>query len=241
MVPTNSKESIPALTNQGFTMKEFFYGKGKIAQAFRDTGFTTTEIDKRSRKGTCEPDIQCDILKVPGHLNLTGHSDVIYAGIPCPAFSWASNNYYFEGKFPKERAQPFIKLMEKTLQIIEESTHLFYFIENPQGKLRYMKQMIDFLSRTNGTIKNITLGSYGFHTIKPTDIFTNCYQWQPRQKLTVGRNAKKLTRDFDNLTKVQRAETPYALGLELAQVSYSILSQQKNIISNSRQLESSNF
>lgn len=241
MVPTNSKESIPELTNQAFTMKEFFSGKGKIAQAFRDTGLTTTEIDKRFRKGTCEPDIQCDILKVPGHLNLTGHSDIIYAAVPCPAFSWASGNYYFEGKFPKERAIPFISLLEKTISIIEESTHLFYFIENPQGKLRYMKQMIDFLSRTNGTIKNITLGSYGFHTIKPTDIFTNCYSWMPRQKLSVGRNAKKLSRDFSNLTKVQRAETPYELGLELAQHSYKELYSRKNIITNSRQLESSNF
>lgn len=209
-------------------MIELFSGCGNISRAFRDIGFTTFSVDIRKRSGVCMPDLKADVLKLSSQDFPIKQPAVIYAAVPCNAFSNAAGNYYRDGTGYKESTKYFQKLLRKTIALIEEMRPTLYFIENPKASLRYNKLMIDFLARTSGTIKQCTLGSYGFVTTKPTDIFTNCAALSLRPMMAYGRGAKCSGISFNNLTTVQRQATPYELGFELAQQSHIYLSNQNN-------------
>lgn len=204
-------------------MLELFCGSASISKAFSIQGFDTCTVDIRKRKGKCEPDIQADILQICAADLPRSFYDVIYAAVPCNAFSNAAGNYYRDGTGYKESTKYFNSVLRKTLKLIEEFSPTIYFIENPRASLRYNKLMIDFLARTSGTIKECTLGSYGFPTTKPTDIFTNCSALTLRQKMKFGRGAKVTGTNFNNLTTVQRQATPFELGAELAAQSMPVL------------------
>lgn len=191
-------------------------GKGEVSRAFATFGFSTFKIDLRNRKGSCEPDLQSDILNLLPNTLPIKYSAVIWASPPCDAFSNAAGNYYRDGTGYKESSKYFQKVLQKTLDFIEAFPHTFYFIENPRGSLRYNKLMIDFLARTSGTIKPCCLGSYGFPTIKPTDIFTNYTALKLLPMLPYGRGAKNVSRSFNNLTKAQRQATPFNLAAHIA-------------------------
>ena len=215
------------LTN--FQVVELFCGSGNISRAFKDSGFNTFGIDNRKRSGVCEPDLKIDILKLcPGVLKEI-NPDIIYAAVPCNAFSNAAGNYYRDGTGYKESTKYFQKLLRKTLQIIEEIKPIVYYIENPKASLRYNKAMIDFLARTSGTIKQCTLSSYGFPTTKPTDIFTNNAGLNLLPMDAYGRGAKCLNGNFNNLTQAQRQATPYLLGKTIAEQSIKLLQDANEI------------
>lgn len=194
---------------------ELFCGKAEISEAFKEAGHNTFTVDKRFRKGTCEPDLQIDINKLCRPLIPFDKIHCIWASFPCTPFSYGAGNYYYDGKYSKENAAPFIKLVKNTLDFIEECNPDFFFIENPRGKLRYEKLMIDWCIKYKALVKEITLGSYGFHTIKPTDIFTNACDWLPRKKLPFGRGSRNAGKPLTNLTTIQRQSTPKALGTEI--------------------------
>jgi hypothetical protein len=204
-------------------MVELFCGSGNITRSFKDAGFHTFGIDNRKRLNVCEPDLKTDILKVDIDILREAYPDIIYAGVPCNAFSNAAGNYYRDGTGYKESTKYFQKLLKKTLQIIEEIKPALYYIENPKASLRYNKLMIDFLARTSGTIKQCTLSSYGFPTTKPTDIFTNNAALKLLPMEAYGRGAKCLNGNFNNLTQAQRQATPYLLGKSIAEQSIPVL------------------
>lgn len=194
---------------------ELFSGKGIVSQVFTEFGYAAFSIDKRKRVGICEPSLRKDILKVtPADIPFKDPL-VVFAAVPCTAFSYLAGNYYYEDQRPNEKAEPFIKLLKKTLSLIEELRPAYFFIENPRGHLHYNKLMIDFLARNNGCVKYLTLGSYGFPTTKPTDLFTNAHDFKVRGTFRYGRGAKTLG-NFDNLTTCQRQETPRELALDIA-------------------------
>jgi hypothetical protein len=193
------------------TCVELFCGAAEVSRAFADHGFSTFKVDKRKRAGVCVPDLQIDICKMyPNHLPLK-NIGVLWASVPCNAYSNAAGNYYRDGTGYKESTMYFQKLLRKTLSLIEEIKPTWYFIENPRASLRYNKMMIDFLSRTSGTIKSCTLSSYGFPTTKPTDLFTNYAGLKLLPMDPFGRGAKVTDTKFNNLTVVQRQATPYNL------------------------------
>lgn len=206
-----------------FKLVEFFCGAAEVSKAFKTFGFETFTIDRRNRKGKCVPDLCADILKIYATDIPIKQPGIIWAAVPCDAFSNAAGNYYRDGTGYKESTKYFNSLLRKTIRLIEEMSPAIYFIENPRGSLRYNKLMIDFLARTGGTIKECTLGSYGFPTTKPTDIFTNYTDLKLKKKLQYGRGAKCTTilgndinRSFNNLTKSQRQCTPFELGIDIA-------------------------
>lgn len=200
----------PIDTNN-FTTVEFFCGHGNISSSLKEQGFQTWKTDIRYRKGKCTPDYNCDILNLKRSDIPFDKIDVAWASIPCDVFSHASGDYYLTdyGKLG-ENALHFIKLLKKTVALFEEMQPALWFIENPKGRMRYQKTMVDFLARNNGTIKECTLSSYGFPTTKPTDIFTNAYSWQPLPMDKFGRGAKCMP-VFNKMTKCQRQETPWNL------------------------------
>ena len=105
--------------------------------------------------------------------------DIIWASCPCTAFSVAAigKNWTKVGDdyIPKNpRADFGLKLVQKTLEIIEHFNPTYFFIENPRGMLRKMPIMADFPRQ------GVTYCQYGDTRMKPTDIWTNSTKWIPR-------------------------------------------------------------
>ena len=114
-----------------------------------------------------------DVTKIPFK------PDIIWASCPCTAFSVAAigKNWSKVGDdyIPKNpRAEFGLKLVQKTLEIIQHFNPTYFFIENPRGMLRKMPIMAD-LPR-----QGVTYCQYGDTRMKPTDIWTNSTKWIPR-------------------------------------------------------------
>jgi hypothetical protein len=117
--------------------------------------------------------LEFDVTKIPFV------PDIIWASCPCTAFSVAAigKNWTRVGEdyIPKNpRADFGLKLVQKTLEIIEHFNPTYFFIENPRGMLRKMPIMAD-LPR-----QGVTYCQYGDTRMKPTDIWTNSIKWIPR-------------------------------------------------------------
>lgn len=120
-----------------------------------------------------------DVTKIPFK------PDIIWASPPCTAFSVASigKNWTKVGNdyLPKNpRAELGLKLVQKTLEIIEHFNPTYFFIENPRGMLRKMPMMAH-LKR-----QGVTYCQYGDTRMKPTDIWTNSDKWIPRPMCSNG-------------------------------------------------------
>lgn len=114
-----------------------------------------------------------DVTKIPFK------PDIIWASCPCTAFSVAAigKNWTKVGDdyIPKNpRADFGLKLVQKTLEIIQHFNPTYFFIENPRGMLRKMPIMADFPRHS------VTYCQYGDTRMKPTDIWTNSTKWIPR-------------------------------------------------------------
>jgi site-specific DNA-cytosine methylase len=115
-----------------------------------------------------------DVKKIPFK------PDIIWASPPCTGFSVASLGYHWTGGkcayIPKtETAKLGIKLVLKTIEIIEHFNPKYWFIENPRGVLRKMPFMDNYKRNT------VTYCQYGDERMKPTDIWTNSNLWIPRK------------------------------------------------------------
>lgn len=114
-----------------------------------------------------------DVTKIPFK------PDIIWASCPCTAFSVAAigKNWTKIGDdyIPKNpRAEFGLKLVQKTLEIIQHFNPTYFFIENPRGMLRKMPIMADLPRHS------VTYCQYGDTRMKPTDIWTNSTKWIPR-------------------------------------------------------------
>jgi len=109
--------------------------------------------------------------------------DMIWASCPCTDFSvacigkkWVSGHEFK----PRDPNLLGIELLNKTIEIIqfylEKNPDLIWFIENPRGKMRKspMWKTIEHQRHT------VTYCSYGDSRMKPTDIWTNAYNWTPK-------------------------------------------------------------
>lgn len=84
-------------------------------------------------------------------------------------------------KTPKtDSARLAMELVKKTLEIIDQVRPRYWFIENPRGMLRKMEWLDDWVKARGGARHTISYCQYGDTRQKPTDIWTNCPDWQPR-------------------------------------------------------------
>ena len=108
--------------------------------------------------------------------------DVIWASPPCTFFSVGSiGHHWYKDHTPKtESAKLGIAIVKKTLEIIDIMQPAYFVIENPRGKLRKLG-LIDpsFHGRSN-VRQTVWYCQYGDIRAKPTDIWTNIYQWKPK-------------------------------------------------------------
>jgi len=186
-------------------MIELFCGTGVVSRAFRDAGYDTLTVDSDPR--FCA-DIIRDVLKLyPKHIPKRFHEPhVIWASPPCTFFSKVRARYGWGWKkeggvqVPTTReARHALKLVKHTLYLIGALKPTYFFIENPVGALRGTSFMKNRFKHT------ITYCQYGDFRQKRTDIWTNCFRWEPRPacrngdpchdhvKKGVGTGAQRLT------------------------------------------------
>ena len=151
---------------------ELFAGSRSVGKACEELGYEVYSSDINDFQGIdYVTDIRdFDIDKVPFV------PDIIWASPPCTYFSVASIGHHWnKDHTPKTKeAELGVKIVNKTIEIIEMFQPDYFFIENPRGKLRK-------LSVVDGLYKNtVTYCQYGDTRMKPTDIWTNNLNWKPR-------------------------------------------------------------
>lgn len=216
-----------------FNSVEFFCGSGTFSKELKKLGFNTWNTDIRQRKGVCEPSVRIDFNKLSRTFIPFKKVHVVWGSPPCTAFSYGAGDYYYKDQRPKENALKYIKLLQKCCEMIEELNPDFWFMENPRGHLRYNKYLIDYMVRMQGTVKYITLSSYGFPTIKPTDIFTNAYNWKIRDRDNYGRGAKNsgIVESLERLTLVNKQKTPTELANDIGKFCLQELQKKYGALS----------
>ena len=157
---------------------DFFAGTGSATQAFEDAGHTVVKVEL----DPYFPAHERDILSLDAATLITkyGQPNFIWASPPCQKFSVASLwKYWAKGKngpIPKHPSvYEAIALIQHTLKLIHDlnPTH-GWLLENPRGMLRKQSFMEPYERKT------ITYCQYGDVRMKPTDLWGNIPQWNPR-------------------------------------------------------------
>ena len=195
---------------------ELFAGSRSIGKVADRLSFETYSSDIEQFGGIdyVTDIMEFDVSKIPFK------PDIIWASCPCTAFSVAAigKNWTKDGDnyIPKNpRAEFGLKLVQKTLEIIEHFKPTYFFIENPRGMLRKMPIMAH-LKR-----QGVTYCQYGDTRMKPTDIWTNSDKWVPRPMCKNGspchiaapRGSRTGTQGLSNA--YERSKIPEDLCLEI--------------------------
>jgi hypothetical protein len=158
---------------------ELFAGSRSFSNAAEELGFETYSVDINNFDNI---DYVTDILDFD-YKKIPFKPDAIWASPPCTAFSVTQigRNWFHDNTPKTEGAKLGIKLVLKTLEIINKLEPKYWFIENPRGKLRKLN-IVSGLPRTT-----VWYCQYGDRRAKPTDIWTNHLRsvfnvngWQPR-------------------------------------------------------------
>jgi len=194
---------------------ELFSGSGHISQVARDWGYDTVTVDMNPKY---KPDICVDILNLRA-TKLPKSVSAVWASIPCYVFTilaiahnWEKINignrqYYYVPK--NKKAIEALRIVNKTIDVIKKLNPVYWFIENPRGALRHMPQM-----RLAPYRRTVSYADYGFKIYKPTDIFTNCKEFRPKEiRGAVGRKFELKIEDLSN--SYQRSLVPPDLIHEL--------------------------
>jgi len=113
-----------------------------------------------------------------------GNVDVVWASPPCTAFSVACiGKKWVKGEVftPKTLdALHGIQILYRTINIIQRlqdlKPSLLFYIENPRGKMRKSPIWDTFSNKR----RTVTYCQYGDTRMKPTDIWTNDFRWNPK-------------------------------------------------------------
>ena len=193
---------------------DLFAGLKGWSQAFEDRGHkvVTVELDAGFM-----PTFDWDIFEVePEDLDWF-KPDIILASPPCQCFSVATiGRNWNPGYVPKtEEAAKAIRLVEKTLSLIEALDPPLWVMENPRAMLRKMPIMAKYPRTT------VSYCQYGENIMKPTDLWgkwpmgfvprlcgpgQSCHESAPRGSATGTQGLKG---------PAARGKIPYGLSLEM--------------------------
>jgi hypothetical protein len=145
---------------------ELFAGSRSFSKVAEELGHETFAVDINNFDNI---DYVTDILDFDC-FKIPFKPDVIWASPPCTYFSVASiGKHWHKDHTPKtEQAKLGVKIVQKTIEIIEMFQPDYFFVENPRGKLRKLGLFNGIAERTT-----VTYCQYGDTRMKPTDIWTN--------------------------------------------------------------------
>jgi hypothetical protein len=151
---------------------ELFAGSRSFSKVAERMGHRTFTTDIENYKNI---DYVCDVFDFDVD-KMPYRPDVIWASPPCTTFSISSCSTHWNiDRTPKsENAKVGVKMVEKTLELIDMLEPEYFIIENPRGLLRKL-DIIDLK-----LMKTVWYCTYGDKRAKPTDIWTNIEQWIPR-------------------------------------------------------------
>ena len=151
---------------------ELFAGTHSFSNVAKQQGFRTFTTDKFEIDGQ---DLVADIRTLNKY-SFPYPVDILWASPPCEGFSVAAigKNWNHDNTPKTDSARLGVELVEATLRLIDEIKPIWWFIENPRGKLRKLAMMRGLTRHT------VTYCQYGDTRMKPTDIWTNAYWWTPR-------------------------------------------------------------
>lgn len=142
---------------------DLFAGLRGWSQPWKERGHEcfTVDLDRRF-----EVSLHADVLGLRA-ADLPWRPDVILASPPCEGFSvmrigtnWTKDHH------PKtEGAVHSLRLVEKTMALIQELQPRFFILENPRAKLRKLPVVSGLERRT------VTYCKYGEVRMKPTDLW----------------------------------------------------------------------
>ena len=150
---------------------ELFSGTESFSKVSRERGHQafTIEMDRSFNPNLCINILDLDISMIPEEFK---NPDIIWASPPCTTFSVASIRHYWENGKPKnEKTLEGIKIVKKTIEIIEALKPKFFIIENPRGMLRKQEFMLSLKRDT------VTYCQYGLEYQKATDLWNNLINW----------------------------------------------------------------
>ena len=144
---------------------ELFAGSRSFSKVAEQMGMETFTTDIKPFE---KIDYVIDILDFDIN-NIPFRPDIIWASPPCTYFSVASIGHHWnKDHTPKtEQAKLGVKIIQKTLDIIDMCQPRYFFIENPRGKLRKL-DVVKGIPRAT-----VCYCKYGEDRMKPTDIWNN--------------------------------------------------------------------
>jgi len=158
---------------------ELFSGTESFSKEARAKGYRAFTVDFDA---SFNPDYATDIMEFdPGRVPF--RPTIIWASPPCQCFSVAAigRNWNKDGTPKREEARHAMEVVAHTIEIINYFSPKYWYLENPRGMLRKLAVVRDLPVR-----RTVTYCQYGDTRMKPTDIWTNNMQWNPRPACSNG-------------------------------------------------------
>ena len=168
---------------------ELFAGSRSIGKEAEKLGYSVFSVDKFVKKNM---DCICDIKDLTKQfiIDSFGYPNIIWASPVCSVWSkagwfnhWDTDIYRITKQFlPKtDYANESIFMIKKTIEIFSWFKDAVFYMENPEGMLAFhpVIRLFDIYGIQNRKVL-ITYCQYGHKTRKPTNIWTNNFEWFPK-------------------------------------------------------------
>jgi len=173
--PTCHRPILASGRSRPLKVLDLFSGLNGWGDPWKDRGHDVFSIDNDPRFGA---DLVKDMFEVE-LVDIPWQPDVILASPPCTHFTVMriGANWNHDHTPKTDGARESLRLVKRTLWLIEELEPKFWVIENPRGKLRKLSPMTMYDRRT------VTYCHYGEARMKPTDLWSNRWHRLPSLEL----------------------------------------------------------